>query len=153
MTKWIILISFVVAGIVLGYSYKNLGWDFGNPQGPISVPATESVGIVHSFKDGIHRYAGEIRLPHSCYSVAVDARRDIRNPAKVLVTLMTRDDMTGDLRFCLKIPTRYPFETIAEAPEDAPLTLTIDGKETPTRIIETPWHDPRGTILNLENIN
>lgn len=150
MAKWILIFSLVAAGIILVYFGKDLVT--GEPHHQTAVPPSANViTITDSFKDGLHRYTGEIQLPHSCYSIAVDARRDALNPHKVLLTLMTRDGMT-DMSLCFKIPTRYPFETVVEAPLDTTPTLFIDDKETPTRVVETPWQNPKGTILNLENI-
>lgn len=151
MGKLIILIALATAGIILVYFKSDLEMGLRNLETPIA-PTEESIVIMHSFKDGIHLYRGEIRLPHSCYGVAVDARRDSEYPSRVIVALMTRDGMTDDLRMCLKIPTRYPFETIAEAPESATLILRIDGKEVPTRIIEAPWRSPKRSVTNLETI-
>ena len=152
MAKFIVILSLIVAATVLFYFQNDLRAGLKNLDTPIT-PSAETVSIRHSFKDGIHLYAGAIRLPHSCYGVTVDARRDPENPSKVLVTLQTRDGMTDDdLRLCFKLPTSYPFETLADAPLGAELVLLVDDKEIPTRILETPWHDPRGTILNLEKI-
>ena len=102
---------------------------------------------MHSFRDGVHRYAGEFPLPNSCYSIAVHARYNIKDPSRVILALMTRDGMT-DTPFCLKISTRYKFETLVEAPVDVIPTLLIDEMETPIRVRETSWPNPKKTILN-----
>ncbi len=149
MAKVIIIVSLIAAGLIFIYFQKDLALGLRNLDTPVT-PSAQTILIRHSFKDGIHLYAGEIQLPHSCYGIAVDARRDAERPSIVNVTVTTRDGMTDDLRLCIKLPTKYPFETIGEAPIDAGLRLLVDGKEVPTRVLETPWHDPRGTILNLE---
>lgn len=151
MAKIMVIVSLVVAGFIVFYFQQDIKRGLENLETPIT-PAAETILIRHSFKDGIHLYAGEIALPHSCFGIAVSAERDVGDPSRVIVEIATRDGMTDDLRLCIKLPTKYPFETIAEAPEGAGLKLLVDGKELAVRLQETPWHDPRGTILNLEKI-
>ena len=151
MAKWVIVLSLIGGLVILFFFQKELKTTAVD-QSVTAISSPDTVTMVHGFKDGIHRYAGEITLPHSCFSTAIDARRDPKRPLRVVLTILTVDQITGGLNFCFKLPTKYPFETIVEAPTDVTPTLSVDGKEFPVRIIEAPWHDTRGTILNLENI-
>lgn len=144
MTKWVIISAVTIAGLILVYVLK---------QSEI-VPSTtppltpNAVTITHSFKDGIHRYSGALRLPHSCYEpVATNIVHATNDPSTLVMSLTTKDALL-DKRLCFQVPTTYPFEYITEAAEQVVLRLKVDGVETPVNLIETPWQSGKGTLIN-----
>lgn len=147
MIKWIALIVLIISGSILGYLYVELD---KVRSGAIEAPPVElenTIHIVHSYKDGIHRYAGQIKLPHSCYSVVSEAIISRDDPSKINITITTKDNLLSE-KICSSIRTRYPFEVIADAPQDMKTTLTIDGISQPIKITETDWQDSQGTQYN-----
>lgn len=146
MLKWITFLVIIIAGSILSYFYielKNLE-ETPTLLPPIETPNT--VRIVHSFSDGIHRYTGNIKLPHSCYSLQTQMIQSPDLEKVVTLSIETKNSIT-EQRFCSQIPTRYQFETIADAPEDVHLILRVDGVVRPTSIKETAWTNPTGTII------
>lgn len=140
MTKWIAAIVLIISGSILGYLYVELNKvESGTAQLP-PPEAENTVRVVHSYKDGVHRYAGQIKLPHSCYAVGAEAVIPFEEPSKVTIALITKDNLLSE-KICSSIRTRYPFEVIADAPENAVVTLTQDGVVQPIKIIETNWQD------------
>lgn len=147
MTKWIALIVLIISGSILGYLYVELD---KVRSGVIEAPPVElenTIHVVHSYKDGIHRYAGQIKLPHSCYSVGAEAIIPTDDTSKINIAITTKDNLL-DEKICSSIRTRYPFEVIADAPQDIRTTLTIDSIPQPIKIVETNWQDSRGTQYN-----
>ena len=147
MMKWIALIVIIISGSILAYLYMELD---KVRSGEISAPIAElenTIHIVHSYKDGIHRYAGQIKLPHSCYSVDAEAVIPLNDPSIINITLRTKDNLLSE-KICSSIRTRYPFEVIADAPANAIVSLTLDGTVQPIKIVETNWQDSRGTQYN-----
>lgn len=145
MTKWIIVASIGVALVVFYMTSAELG----APAKPVPVEEAQRVTLVHAFKDGVHRYSGSIKRPHSCYGVDVRSHRDPRNTSRILLELETQDNYRPGA-YCSTIMTPYPFETIVEAPSGVTAKLTIDGVESPVAIIESEWQNARGTLLNAE---
>ena len=147
MTKWIVIIVLIISGAILGYVYVQL--NNMEPSVVTGTPAEEpnTIHLVHSYKDGIHRFAGQIKLPHSCYGVTAEAVIPPDDPTKVNIALITKDNLLSE-KICLSIPTRYPFEVIADAPQNITTTLTINGVVQPISTTETAWQDSQGTQYN-----
>ncbi len=146
MSKWIALIVIIIAGSILGYLYIDLKNLELNPTELPVVEVPNTVRIVHSFSDGIHRYTGSIKLPHSCFSINTEIERDPKINGDIVLSITTKNNIT-EQSFCSQIPTRYQFETIIEAPEESHLVLRVDDIPRPTKIIETQWTNPTGTII------
>jgi hypothetical protein len=150
MFKWIIISALIIAGGILGY----IRYSFMNTPSVVApVEASPRVlNVVHSFKDGVHRYAGEVKLPHSCYALSAETAVDPADPSVELIVLVSTDKML-DQSVCAKFPTRYPFEVVADAPENMTAKLTLDGVELPIKLIETPWQSSTGSYINPVNSN
>jgi len=113
-----------------------------------SQKADEEVSITHSSKDGVQRYIGEITLGHSCFTLNQDTRLDPKDDGKRLIILTSIDKML-DTRLCSAIPTKYPFDILAEGDGAVTISLTLNGKELPVRIREREWQNPIGnTVLD-----
>ncbi len=141
----------IISGGILGYMYVQL------QQSDSSVATTtppiansKSVRIFDGFNDGVHRYDGQIRLPHSCYSVGISMKPDTDNPATAIISLVATDKML-DLSLCAQIPTTYPFEEVYDAPADTAVRLMLNGKELPVHVVKTTWVNPKGDILNAKD--
>jgi hypothetical protein len=147
MGKWIALFVLIISTSILGYLYVEL--ETVTSETPPLVPqlSTRALRVFHSFDSGEHRYIGEIKLPHSCYELNVsEIASDPRDPTVFTITLTSIDRML-DTRLCVKIPTRYGFDVLITAPEKITTSLVVDGAETPMRLIETAWQNPKGKAI------
>jgi hypothetical protein len=146
MAKWIILLSLLIGGFGLWYGFQHL-----EKSAPTtSTPTSNTVTLIHAFKDGVHRFSGVLALPHSCYAVDTNASLRGANPS-ILTLIVTAKDQMLDQKICLQIPTSYPFEIVTDAPKDVQTVLRVNDIKIPVTLIEVEWQNPRGTILNLEN--
>jgi len=143
MTKWIILTVVIISGSIFGYF---LLLAKPNTTTPLR-PEASVVTIRHSFKDGEHRYTGEIWLPHSCFAVTADIAHIPNDPTALLLTLTTKDHLL-DQRLCFQFSAPYQFEAYTEALEQSTLKLKVDGKDTPVNLVETMWQSGKGTLIN-----
>jgi hypothetical protein len=142
MLRWIIAISLLISAAIAGFFY----WEIQKNEGELPSYAplrTTTVGeevitIHHAFQDGVHKFSGRIRLPHSCYAVDPVITKDKAEPSKMLMTLHIEDHML-DLKVCVQLPTTYEFETIAEGDRAITLSLNIGGKNRPIVLNEVPW--------------
>lgn len=147
MLKWIIAIAFVITAVILGVLYVEIKKMEQDPDLiPISAQKKDRVPLVHAYVDGIHRYVGELKLPHSCFSVSTEVLRDPKDPLLAHIRVTTKDNMLEE-RICSRFTTGYAFETLIDAPEELTIVLFVDDKET--RYIEqrSTWQSPKGTII------
>ena len=142
MTKWIIGIAFVISLAVLAFFYLHSAQQTSTVA---TDPAlnTNTIELIHAYKDGVHSYAGQLKLPHSCYAVTEETEGDPLDPMNQRILLTVVDNM-GKEGFCSKIVTRYPFQVILDAPEFATTTLEVNGNIIPTKLLETTWNNPSG---------
>lgn len=146
MNKWIALCVLIFSCSILGYFYVELentrSESFVTPP-----PVSSAIRVVHSYKDGVHRYTGTVKLPHSCYGLTPDENpTSQKDPEKFVIILISTDRLL-EQRLCAKISTRYPFEVITDAPEHIITALTLDGVEMPIHLVETMWQNPKGTTV------
>ena len=146
MIKWLILIVLVLSGSILAFLYIDLQRMESDPTLLPPIEVTNSVRVFHSYKDDIHRFTGQIKLPHSCFTLETTAVQDHKILNEVKLELRTKDNIL-DQKFCSQFATRYPFEIIADAPKDITTTLTVDGVNRPIKMIETDWQSPVGTTV------
>ena len=143
-----VLVVFIISGGILGYMYTQLEQSDGSvATSTAPIADSKAVRIFDGYNDGVHRYDGQIRLPHSCYSVAISIKPDSEFPGTVIIYLVTTDKML-DLTLCAQLPTVYPFEEVYDAPADTAVRLMLNGRELPIHVIKTNWVNPRGNILN-----
>lgn len=146
MFKWIALSVIVIASGVLGYLYLSLKNLEMNPSEIPPIEAANTVRVFHSFNDGIHRYAGAIKLPHSCFSIDTQISYDGKEGRNIILSITTKDNILEE-RVCSQISTRYQFDNVVDAPESSSFLLYVDGVARPTKITEKSWANPRGTII------
>ena len=152
MLKWMALIVVIISGGILGYMYVQLEeGDSSIATSTTTIADRKSVRIFDGYDDGVHRYDGQIRLPHSCYSVSISIKPDPDEPHAAIITLLATDKML-DLTLCAKITTTYPFEEVYDAPADTAIRLMLNGKELPVHVIKTNWVNPKGNTVNSNNI-
>ncbi len=152
MGKWIAFIVLLISASLLGYFYYELERTSFENEIPSTIvptiPKASEIRIFHSFKDGIHRYTGDVKLPHSCYSLDTGVIRNAKDPSSVTVVLTSTDRML-EQRLCAKIQTNYSFEALVDTPNISTLHLTVklDGDDLPFRLVETQWQGAQGTML------
>ena len=147
MIKWILTIVILISSAILGYMYVELEQISSTPE-IIPIPTTNTVRIVDAYSDGVHRFTGQVRLGHSCYSLDTAVHADPKDPNVVIITLTSKDKML-DQKLCAQIPTAYPFEEVFEGPSTMTARLVLDEKELPVRLIKTAWQSPGGDVTNL----
>lgn len=145
--KGITVFSILLGLLVLGGLYFFLD---ATPAPHTTAPKVDdAVIITHSSKDGVQRYIGEVTLAHSCFKLNQDTRLDPKDATKRVIVLQSVDQMM-DMRLCSAIPTKYPFDILAES-DVAPATIVLflDGKEFPVHLREREWQNPIGnTVLD-----
>lgn len=147
MGKWIALFVFIISSSVLAYLYVELESVSSETLPIVPVVNSRALRVFHSFESGEHRYASEIKLPHSCYELNIqDTLPDPKNPTKHIIVVTGIDRML-DMRLCVQISTRYQFDILIAAPENITTSLLVNGVPTPIRIVETPWQGPQGKSL------
>lgn len=150
MGKVVAFLAVIVAGGALAFLYYELQTAplSTEPSVYVTTVADRSVKVVHAFQDGIHRYSGSFRLPHSCYEVTKAAVRDPLDPDRVDVLLQfTTKDRSADFKPCAEYATTYPFELMVDTEEHAAVRAEIDGKQVSLRVTESTWLSPRGTVV------
>ncbi len=146
MTKWLFLVVLVVAGGVLGFLYVNLD----KVEVPLNISdsdtAANEVVVTHAFKDGAHRFSGEFKLPHSCYSTDAITVIDPKKINALIIQIATRD-RSLEWSPCAIYTTRYEFIVIADEPENISFTLEIGGKQQRISVKEVSWESSSGAII------
>jgi hypothetical protein len=152
------MIKLIIFGVLI-FSSLGLWFIFSQLENKVSAPlslgmmGTSTVIVTHSYDSGIHRYTGNIKLPHSCYDLRLNENGgDPYNRSTYVITLHSSDRML-EQRLCAKIVTRYPFQLVVDGPVDMKATLELNGVEMPMELKETPWVELRGNITtNPKNI-
>ena len=114
MGKWIALSFIILSGSVLAYLYIELQTTQLDTEVIAPPQSVHAIRVTHSFKDGIHRFVGEVKLPHSCYELTLDENPSHQKDPKKFTIILTSTDRMLDQRLCAKISTRYPFEAIID---------------------------------------
>lgn len=148
--KWVIAFTIVITAGIMGYFYVELMKNEGVEVAPISATTTptRSIDIVHAFKDGEHRLSGHIKLSHSCYAVDAEAVHDAKEPNVVNIVITVKDRML-DESICAQLPTNYPFQILAEAPEDIEIRAQINDEDVGVKLINTEWQSTTEYITPL----
>ncbi len=146
--KWVFAFTIVITAGIMGYFYVQLMKDTNTAPVVVSTAtSTRTVSLIHAFKDGEHRFSGQIKLPHSCYALDAEAIHDTKNPTIVTISLNAKDKML-DQALCANIPTNYPFQILAEGPQDIIIRASFNGDDIGTKIVETEWQSSTGTYFN-----
>lgn len=149
--KWVIALTIVITAGIMGYFYVGLMKDSAKPIVAVSnATSTRSVPMYHAFKDGEHRFSGQIKLPHSCFALDAEAVHDTKNSKIVIIELKTKDKML-DQAMCAQIPTNYPFQVLAEGPEDIDIRASFNGEDIRVQLTNTEWQSSSGTYINPVN--
>lgn len=146
--KWVIAFTIVIAAGIMGYFYVGLMKDTAKPTVAVSnATSTRSIPMYHAFKDGEHRFSGQIPLPHSCYILDAEAIHDPKNHNIVTIALKTQDKML-DQAICAQIKTNYPFQVLAEGPQDIDIRASFNGEDIGVKLTDTEWQSTAGTYIN-----
>ena len=151
MTKWLLITSLILTLFIFGFFYLRVS-NIATPQTATTTTSAtdDEVNLLHSFKDNVHRYSGQLKLPHSCYTVTTEAQRDPSRNDHYNIMIHVVDNLAQQ-GFCSKIATRYPFEVLIDAFEGISLTLEVNGKEIPVHITESEWNTPNGSYITPLN--
>lgn len=149
MLKWILGLSLIIGVFIFGFIYTKL--HEGVPQGAFApaVILPQTVTLNHLYKDGEHRFTGQIMLPHSCYLVKKSAYPETETEEVIFLKLDTTD-ISDRTKSCSVIATRYPFDMLYGTKTENPITIKffINDAEVPTNITDLNWQSPRGRVIN-----
>ncbi len=145
--KWIIAFAVILSAGVMGYLYVDLEMGKGEGEHMVVASSSPAIPVYHAYKDGEHRFIGQLKLPHSCYTLDAQTYRDPRSPEYITITLKTTDKML-DQSLCAQIPTNYPFQVLAEGPEKIVVDAELNGEPYSVRMTETSWQSSTGTYIN-----
>lgn len=143
MFKRVVLISSVITALLLGAFFI---WLDSTPPSVKDTAPKDVIAVTHLSKDGIQRYVGEIVLPHSCFTITQDLKRDPLDEGRGTIAIQTTDKLL-EMRVCSSIPTQYPFDVVGEYDKPINVRLTVDGIERPIVLRERPWQSARGTVV------
>ncbi|OGZ05121.1 MAG: hypothetical protein A2845_02250 [Candidatus Lloydbacteria bacterium RIFCSPHIGHO2_01_FULL_49_22] len=147
MMKWPFFIVLAISGGILWYLYTNLDNSALTSNGTATSGIQSVIAVTHSYQDGVHRFSGEIKLSHSCYSIDTQTVSDPKSEDRLVIKITTTDHFL-ERSTCAKFSTRYEFQVIAEAPKDVAYTLQVDGKELPIRTSNVDWNNPNAFFVN-----
>ena len=141
----------VLTIVILGVAFFVFGRDvFFPPNIPFTEPKemalsdNNKVVTAHAFKDGIHRYSGVFKLPHSCFLVD---ETGTFSGGRMLVNFKVSDEHLTKTP-CLNITTRYPFTVLVEAPGNVEAVFFINDVEVPSQIRTVEWQSVAGTMVD-----
>ncbi len=83
------------------------------------------VAIRDTYRKGVHTITGSIEAPTPCVSVSAEATTVGTESATDGVLLAL--SMPEDTGVCLQRATKLTFSTTVSAPEDIPITVTVNG--------------------------
>lgn len=106
------------------------------PPPPRAVP--EAVTIFAQYQDGIHRFTGEIPLPHSCYLLTRSVEARSSNPKVAVINIRT-EDKSAILDTCSHITTRYPFDVTYAGEANVTPIIEVDGTAIPVKVVRREW--------------
>ena len=61
MTKWLIIITLAITLGIFGVLYSQSTRQ-SSPAGGADAQSGNAIPVVHSFKDGVHQYSGQLKL-------------------------------------------------------------------------------------------
>ncbi len=136
MLKWIIFFTLLISGSILGYLYHNIKAMENNPDAIPAVEEVNAIRMLHSYKNGSHRYVGSIKLPNSCHEVKAVIVRD-QKLTDIFEMRITTKDLQMQTAFCSELSSRYQFSIDEEGPEQVTLTVKLNGKQNAFKLIES----------------
>ncbi len=88
----------------------------------------------HQFKDGIHTVAGTLQVPTPCHRVATEPffTGSARDTVEIRFTTSSQDEM------CAQVLTDARFKTAFEAPAQASIQATLNGKRVRLNLVPVP---------------
>ena len=138
-TLIVILIILIVAGIVIFVSQRG-STELRNPDVSEGAVTKERVTARHQFKDGKHVLVGDLELPTLCHTITTSVALEESDPvtARVAINKVAGEGM------CAQVISSGQFKVEFEAPENARIEMTLDGKEAISNLI------PVGPSENLD---
>lgn len=145
--KWVFITAIIISSGILVYFYEEINKTPATPTiASISTSTSaRSIQIIHAFKDGEHRFSGSVRLSHSCYTLDAEAKHDPKDISNITIELRTKDNLL-DQPVCAQIPTNYPFEVLAEAPEDIMLEVHLNNENIVVHEKKVDWQSSANYI-------
>lgn len=135
MFKWILIVALIISGSVLTYLYHHVKALEQNPSALPVAEASNTLHLLHSYKNGFHHYVGSMSLPNSCHKVEATMIRDMKL-VEIFEMRITTRDLQMETPFCSELRSRYQFAVDEEGPERVTLSVKINGKPYPFKVIE-----------------
>ncbi len=143
MFKRLVLWSGLITLVLLG----GLFWFLDHTPPPVEKVGKDVIAVTHMYKDGTQRYVGEVKLPHSCYSIRQEFVRDPMDDTRGTIVITSTDKLL-EMRVCSSISTGYAFDVLTDSEKPLTVTLTLDGVEKTISVRDRPWQSARGTTVN-----
>lgn len=148
MAKWVTLLTLLVFAVIIGFLYFGVSNNHAQTLLHTSSSSKHEVTkVLHQYKDGFHRYTGDLKLPHSCYLLSQTSEFDKDDTQHVLLKI-TATDVSSTQQSCANIPTRYPLDIVVESSQELTPTLFVNNEEYPIVSENKDWSNPTGTIVN-----
>lgn len=131
----------------MGYVY------IGFNKTPVEVPVvatttpTETITVAHAYKDGEHRFIGQVKLPDSCYAFNAEAIHDQKRQNVIIIVLNASDKKINQSQ-CSQLPTFYPFQVLSDGAEDSIIEAKLNGEKINLNLKTTEWQSSTGTYFN-----
>ncbi len=90
-----------------------------------NAPTIPVVTLSDSYAKGVHTYSGTFLAPNACTTLSADAV--VGGDASGTPTVSLSLTYPADAGVCLQLPTKTPFLTTLEAPQDATVTVDVNG--------------------------
>jgi hypothetical protein len=147
MLKWVILSAIVIGGGTLAFFNWQIQKMEADPSKiPANVVSEGGIRLFHAFNSGVHRYVGEVKLPHSCFSLSSEVVRDQRQQSTALIKLHSTDKRL-ERTVCSGFSTPYGFDVLIEAPADLSVSVQLNGKPLRVTLVQTAWESGVGTVI------
>jgi hypothetical protein len=148
MTKAVIAFG-LIFGAILFVLFFSVVSEMAKGDAQIAATRENTNTIFAQYQSGVHRFYGEIRLPHSCYLLTRKAIMDTKDPTVVYVDITTTDK-SSESNSCSRVMTRYLFDVIQEGEENLNPKLRVDGVVLPSNVVRKSWGTGKEVIIGSD---
>jgi hypothetical protein len=145
MWKAILILGLIFGGALIAVMYTVVNEDVHGGIIPPTGSPLQTVALTAQYQNGVHRYYGEVKLPHSCYSLDRSIGQSPDDPNIIRITLVSKDK-TGQLSPCAQVTTGYPFDLFFPGRKDMRPEILLDGNILPLVVTEREWGTGRPII-------
>lgn len=151
MWKVILILGLIFGGALLTVMYTVVNDDARSGIVPGAEGPLQTIALTAQYQNGVHRYYGEVKLPHSCYALDRSIDQSPDDPKVIRITLNSTDKI-GQISPCAQITTRYLFDLFLTGRErDMRPEILLDGRVLPLVVTNREWGTGRPVISGENN--